>query len=186
MKQQLIIVHGIPGSGKTTLSRKLAHDLQLPLIGKDDIKELYFEKLGIGDREWSRSLGRASVNALFVLIDELLATSKQFIAENAYYKEFAVPEIRAALAKYNATCLELYCHADPAVRTKRFIDRNEQGERHPGHVDHQNYDPADNAVLEERYAPLGIGEVIMVDTTLFGDAEYQALLDKLRQQVVAS
>lgn len=182
MKPQLIIVQGIPGSGKTTLSRKLAKDLNLPCIGKDDIKELYFEKMGTGDREWSRTLGRASANALFMLVNELLPTGKQFIAENAYWAEFAHDEFKDALSKANATALEIYCHTDSQVRRKRFLDRMHTGERHEGHVEMTSGHIADEdeLVLNARYAPLEVGEVIRVDTTSFGEPEYQELLQRLR------
>jgi predicted kinase len=40
------------GAGKTTLARKLAPALELPLIARDDLKESLFETLG-----WSQRLG---------------------------------------------------------------------------------------------------------------------------------
>ena len=55
---RLLIVNGLPGSGKTTLSRELAPRLGLPLISKDDIKELLFDQLGWSDREHSKLRAR--------------------------------------------------------------------------------------------------------------------------------
>ena len=57
---RLLIVNGLPGSGKTTLSRELAPRLGLPLISKDDIKELLFDQLGWSDREQSKRFGGAA------------------------------------------------------------------------------------------------------------------------------
>jgi tRNA uridine 5-carbamoylmethylation protein Kti12 len=48
----LVLVTGPPTSGKTTLARPLAHHLDLPLLGKDAIKEALFDTLGTGDRAW--------------------------------------------------------------------------------------------------------------------------------------
>jgi dephospho-CoA kinase len=39
-KRVCVIFSGVPGSGKTTLARKLAHDLQAQYIRHDDIREL--------------------------------------------------------------------------------------------------------------------------------------------------
>ena len=39
MRPLLVLVSGSPGSGKTTLARRLAGDLAMPLVGKDTIKE---------------------------------------------------------------------------------------------------------------------------------------------------
>jgi adenylate kinase family enzyme len=36
---RLVIVSGAPGAGKTTLARRLAAELAMPLIVRDDIKE---------------------------------------------------------------------------------------------------------------------------------------------------
>jgi shikimate kinase len=51
MTSSLIIISGLPCTGKTTLGRKLAQDLSLPLICRDSIKESLFDSLGYSDRE---------------------------------------------------------------------------------------------------------------------------------------
>jgi shikimate kinase len=42
-QKPLVVVSGLPGSGKTTLGRRLAQALNLPLIDKDDILDRLFE-----------------------------------------------------------------------------------------------------------------------------------------------
>ena len=55
-----VVVSGLPGSGKTTLGRRLAPALGLPLIDKDDILERLFDTKGVGDTAWRRALSRES------------------------------------------------------------------------------------------------------------------------------
>jgi predicted ATPase len=42
----VILVNGLPASGKTTLARALARRLRLPLFSKDVIKEAHAEVFG--------------------------------------------------------------------------------------------------------------------------------------------
>jgi hypothetical protein len=54
------VISGLPGSGKTTLGRRLAPALDLPLIDKDDILNRLFESKGVGNAAWRRTLSRES------------------------------------------------------------------------------------------------------------------------------
>src|ERR1700691_3491513 len=56
----VVLVNGVPASGKTTLARGLARRLRLPLFSKDVIKEAHAEVFGAQppdgrpQREWNR------------------------------------------------------------------------------------------------------------------------------------
>lgn len=67
-KLAVVIITGLPCTGKTTLARRIGSELSLPVVGRDDIKERLFESLGWKDREWSRMLGRASWDLLYYLV----------------------------------------------------------------------------------------------------------------------
>ena len=45
----LMIILGSPASGKTTLARRLAAELAVPCLCKDDVKEALFDVLGVAD-----------------------------------------------------------------------------------------------------------------------------------------
>jgi len=64
MRKPFVVMSGLPGSGKTTLARRLAPLLDLPVIDKDDILERLFVSKGIGDAAWRRTLSRESDSIL--------------------------------------------------------------------------------------------------------------------------
>jgi len=178
-KLTLIVIQGMPGAGKTTLARQLAKSLKLPQLGKDELKEFFFDKLGIGDRDWSRDIGRVASETLYEVADAMLANNRSFILESAFYKQLAVAELARVLKANNARCLELYCYTNQDERHRRFVARNESGERHPGHIDAANYNASSEAQDADRYAPLEIGDMWKIDTTHFGETEYNELRQKL-------
>ena len=179
-KQVLIIINGAPGVGKTTLLRKLVKDLGLPGIGKDDIKELLFEHLGSKDREWSKDVGAVTFDMVYSLMNRWIGQGHSLIMECPFFREFAVDQIAGMVAGRDMTVIELYCKADPAVRRERFIKRVEDGSRHPGHADGAVVDTPEEEI-SARYAPLEVGDLIEIDTTNFGDADYTELLGRVRK-----
>ncbi|MBV7274883.1 hypothetical protein JMF89_10490 [Clostridiaceae bacterium UIB06] len=74
----MIIVTGTSATGKTILSSKLANRFNLPLINKDEIKELLFDCLGIKDEEWAVRLGVTSFE-LSYLLEKCLISSYRWI-----------------------------------------------------------------------------------------------------------
>lgn len=168
---KLIIINGLPGSGKSTLAKPLAKQLALPLIAKDTIKEFLFDQLGTSDRSWSKTLGMVSNDFMYSLAEAMLSDGRSIIIENAFEKTFAVPRLRNIIKHCDPQIIEIYCSVDLEIRKQRFIDRNESGERHPGHVDHENYAANAGTDFTAKYAPIEISKVIHVDTTHYVDIE---------------
>lgn len=124
------MILGSPASGKTTLARRLAVDLALPTLSKDDIKEALFDLPGSGDREWSRLLSEASFGALVRLARTQLAAGRSCIVEGNWRAAHA-GALRALLADCGARIGQVYCGAEPQEIVRRFTSRA----RHPGHLD---------------------------------------------------
>jgi predicted kinase len=128
----LAIILGSPASGKTTLARCLSADLSLPCLGKDDIKEALFDRLGPGDRDWSRRLSEASFAALMRLAHTQLAAGNSCIVEGNWRESHAAA-LRSVLAATGARAAQICCRADSQEIVKRFTSRT----RHAGHLDAQ-------------------------------------------------
>jgi hypothetical protein len=126
----------------------------LPLVTKDGIKELLFDSLGAGDREWSKRLGEASWRVLFHVLDAALAGRASLVVEGNFEPEYAEPRF-AALPPFNA--VQVYCTAPAEVLLERFRARAASGDRHPGHVDELVERELAEALATSRWRPLELG-----------------------------
>ena len=163
----IIIISGPPAAGKSTLALRLADELKLPLLMKDQIKEVLFDTLGWKDREWSMKLGGASFELLFDRLECQLKARKPAIVETAFIPKWHTERFLTLKEKYDFEPVQIFCTADTHVLFERFNKRATSGERHPGHVDHlAAQDGFLSALSEGKYGVLDIGGTLLeINTT---------------------
>ena len=126
----LVIILGRPASGKTTLARRLAAELSVPILSKDDIKEALFEVLGFSDREHSRRLSDASFAAQLRLAETQLTAGLSCLLEGNWRAEHT-GSVLQAVVRSGARTAQVWCCASAGETLRRFAARI----RHPGHLD---------------------------------------------------
>lgn len=177
----VLIVCGAPGTGKTTLARKLAPALSLPLIARDDLKESLFESLGWSTLEWSQRLGGATYELIYLLMERLLEARCSLLVETPFDPDWANPRFQALHARhpFQPAQVILSCRAD--LQRERYARRVDNGERHPGHVDRLRMGQFDTAELARRNRPLDLeGPVFHVDTSDFAALDFDRLVTQLK------
>ena len=183
-KPLLVIISGPPCTGKTTLGKKISKEFSLPFINKDGIKESLFNDLGCNNRETSKKLGVASYTLLYYFIESLLSAGVSFVAESNFKPEFENERFLNFKKKYDFEPFQVLCHTNGEILFERFKTRSESGERHPGHVDHLNYDEFREALLKGGYEKLDIGGIIFdIDTTDFSSIDYNKLSDSIKSAI---
>jgi adenylate kinase family enzyme len=177
---KVIIVNGLPCSGKTTIANNLADYFKFPVVGKDTFKELLFDTLGWEDREWSKKLDVPSMELLYKFIEIEFNAEKTCIVENPFDPIKDGERFIKLKQKYNYIPIQILCFAQGDVLVKRFKDRAEAGNRHPGHQDHLTYEEHYPILIQEKIIPMDIGGVLQeINTTNFSLVEYDLVYSKV-------
>ncbi len=155
----LVLVHGPPASGKTTIAEALARELGLPLFAKDEIKEELYESLGAHGPDESRRLGAAVYPLLFLIARRELEVRRSLVLE----ANFVAGTSEVAFSRLPPHRLvQVYCLAPEEVLMQRYLVRD----RHPGHHDAARADEVRTAIHSGHHSPLALeGELIELDTT---------------------
>jgi predicted kinase len=177
----LVIITGLPSTGKTTLGRKLSADLGIPYLYKDGIKERLFDTLGWQDREWSRRLGQATYDLMFYFLEIMLQTGAPLIVESNFKADLHSERFRNLLVQYGYFAVQILCWTEGEQLVERFKLRFDNNQRHPGHVDHQAWAELQLALRQGRQAPLDLRcPLIEVETTDFTQVDYPGILVALQ------
>lgn len=177
----LLIVAGLPATGKTTLARRIATQFTLPLIAKDSIKETLGEVLGCDDLAESRRLGRASIVLLYQFAQILLEACQSCLIEGYLYPNLAAQDLDALQQRCPFQALQIYCSTSPSIIVRRYQQRLESGQRHSVHMDASYLQAVDPTIQPELFRPLPLNcPLIEIDTTDFATINYAALFTQIQ------
>src|SRR5262249_40999498 len=149
-----VVFSGLPGTGKSTLARRIGPQLSLPVVDKDDFLDALFEERGIGDSNWRAALSREA--------DVRFAAAAQSVVGACLVSWWRHPTATGAesgtptewLRMLQPAVVEVYCHCALDTAAHRFMARA----RHAGHLDSLRSVSTLRAQLAEAAAaPLAFG-----------------------------
>jgi len=159
-EKRLVLVNGVPASGKSGVARALSDATGWPILSIDTVKNPFLAEIEGVDRPFNRKLGRASMAAMFALAREAPAGTT-FVLD-AWFgfqpRDFLDPLLADAGV---GSVVELWCSAPPETIGARYAARvADRPAGHPGF----DYVP-ELIALATRARPLDIGLRLDIDTT---------------------
>jgi predicted kinase len=183
-ESHLIILNGRSASGKTTLGKQIAKEHQIIFISKDEIKELLFDSLGYSDTQWSKKIGAASFDILFLNLEKHITAKNTCVIDGAFNSELSKNRLLDLQKKYQFKALQINCEASKETRRERFERRVVSGERHPGHQDLERIKANDYDAMKDGVDTLPIiGDIATLDMNDFNKIDYTGLNNIIRNFV---
>jgi predicted kinase len=178
-KPVLLIVNGLPATGKTTLAKRLAQDVRLPVFSRDGIYETLCDAL---EGDTSPHTGAASFSLLYYITGSILAAGKSLIVEGF----FGRPDLRTAefvqlQRRYEFVPFQILCKTEGSVLVERFLARVNSEGRHGVHPDLDWLEQNKARLMQGLLSPLALGgRLLEIDTTTPDSFDYAALLRQVR------
>lgn len=166
MAESVILINGLPGAGKSTLSKQLGKELGVPVVSKDRIKE------GLADisqgKVGSGKLGQIASETLWQVVAAVPGT---VIAESWWYRPRDLGFVIDGVALSGSPeVIEVWCDIPPNLAWTRYFER-QRHEIHPAGAAAER----DWAEWSANAAPLSLGRIVKVDTSSPVDAALLAV-----------
>lgn len=162
--RRLVLVNGVPASGKSRVAEALARAGGWPILSLDTVKAPFLAEFAPLDRLTNRRYGIAAYRAIFDVIAQTPPDATVVIDAWFGFQPRALLEEGLTRAGH-AQIVEVWCHARPDTVADRYASR--AGSRPVGHPGLE-YVPELRA-LAARAAPLGGFPRIDVDTETESD-----------------
>lgn len=152
MKPCLILVTGLPASGKSGFSRYAGQKLNIPVLEKDHYKEILFDDIGFKSREEKIKLGVAAMNLMYDQARSFLKMGVSVILDNNF-ENSSLEGLRKLAGDFDCRLITLRFEDDIAAIHSRFVRRDRDPRRHRGHVLNTRYPETEG---REEYVPLSL------------------------------
>ena len=190
----VIVLAGMPASGKSTLSKRISLEFSYPVIEKDAIKEEIFDTMGFKCYAEKRNADHAANAVLLRVLEAILKSGGSAIVDNNFDVSSA-ERLDSLIQRYGAKCITVFLGGETEAFYQRYVERDKLHLRHLGHVVQERYpllegDSPDHTMsreeFDEKFVKRGMtdiklsGERIDVDATYPETIDVEALIDRIK------
>jgi predicted kinase len=168
------------------------------VIAKDEIKEYLFDTIGFRCYEEKTALDIAASNIMMYSAARILDAGCSVILDNNF-EDRNMDNLKKLVAGHpcNVVTVRFNCDIEEAYR--RFVLRDKDPSRHPGHVLNTCYPPVEGVVDETKYMTMekyaekyrrrgtmvfSFGKLLEVDATDFNSVSYVDIMRQLETLLV--
>lgn len=183
MKEKcVIIITGMPATGKTTNGIKIAQKLKIPFFSKDKIKEILFNGISSNDATYEdkRKIGVVSYDVLYYEAEELMKAGCSFVLESNFVTQSS-DILKKLILNYNYNSITIRFETDLKVLHKRFLMRENTSERPQGLVSNGAFDDFETfKKLSNNCKEFKVNNnELIVDTTEFSSINIDDIIKKI-------
>lgn len=190
----VIVLAGMPASGKSTVSKRISAEFSYPVLEKDALKEEIFDTMGFNCYAEKRKSDHAANAVLLRALESILKCGGSAILDNNFDVASA-ERLDALLGKYGAKCITVFLGGETEAFYNRYVERDRLHLRHLGHVVQDHYplregDSPDYTMtreeFDEKFVKRGMtdiklrGERIDVDATYPEKIDLDGLVNKIK------
>lgn len=132
MKNIIILIAGMAGTGKTSFAKYLSAKLNIPLVCYDNIKAKDWD---INDKDKRLKelelFGKFSYEYFWFFIEEIMKSGSPLVAEYFFHPQ-NLSDLNGLVDRNNYRSVTVIFDADVEIAYNRFIKRNESKDRHEG------------------------------------------------------
>jgi predicted kinase len=145
----LILIIGLPGTGKTTLANKLSEVFGCPVITTESIRSfLYEEKKVTEDRDFTSDELNLTYRVVDLIADFLLSSKASIIVDGVFRHQKQREGIIELSKRHNARFLGIHTYCSDQIALERLRKRKAQSTNSPaGEITYQNvkseFEPVD-------------------------------------------
>lgn len=193
----VIVLTGMPATGKSTICKALAAHFGYPVVEKDAIKEALFDTVGFTCYEQKRALDHAANAVVIHMVEQILKANGSVIVDNNF-DDISGKRFTALLEAYAPKCACVFLHGDLDVLHQRYTVRDNAHARHLGHVLQDHYPPLPGDSLYytmtreefcEKFMKRGMdsfvcpGGRLEVDTTDFANVDPSRIVEQVQEML---